>query len=86
MLPGLSMAQAAEIAERLRASIEAKAAGGIRSHPGLRITSSFGVAEFGPDVADESQLIALADAALYGAKRAGRNRVQCAGQGSDVMA
>ena len=86
MLPGLSMSQAAEIAERLRASIEAKAAAGIRSHPGLRITSSFGVAEFGPEVADESQLIALADAALYGAKRAGRNRVQCAGQGSDVMA
>ncbi|MCB1914610.1 MAG: sensor domain-containing diguanylate cyclase [Rhodocyclaceae bacterium] len=86
ILPGLSAARAAEVAERLRASIERDAASGIRSHPGLRITSSFGVAELRADVADENQLIALADAALYEAKRAGRNRVQCAGQDSGVAA
>ena len=41
----------------------------------LRITISIGVAAFPDDATDPIQLIELADAALYRAKRSGRNRI-----------
>jgi diguanylate cyclase (GGDEF)-like protein len=41
------------------------------------VTSSFGVAALGP-TQDDTALIAAADAALYRAKEAGRNRVEVA--------
>ena len=40
----------------------------------IRVTSSFGVASF-PLVTGQSQLVAAADAALYEAKRSGKDRV-----------
>ncbi len=40
----------------------------------IRVTASFGVAEF-PTYATPESLLAAADAALYQAKRAGKNRV-----------
>ena len=43
--------------------------------PDLRVTISIGVATFVPAQEEEGQLMARADAALYQAKQAGRNRV-----------
>jgi diguanylate cyclase (GGDEF)-like protein len=60
-------------AERVRAGIEAL----VFDTPSgrLQITASFGVAECGPDDRNFSELLNRADAALYGAKRGGRNQV-----------
>jgi len=60
-------------AERIRANIEAlvfdTAVGS------LKVTASFGVAQFSADDATFADLLNRADGALYGAKRSGRNRV-----------
>ena len=49
-----------------------------------RLTVSIGVATFDSERDDNESLLAQADAALYEAKRAGRNRVAVSGQ-SDRM-
>ncbi|MEX0703962.1 MAG: sensor domain-containing diguanylate cyclase [Planctomycetales bacterium] len=72
-LPNAGQAEGAETAERLREALEA--------HPfefdgrTLRVTASFGVAEFGAEANTPSELVRRADAALYRAKENGRNRV-----------
>ena len=75
VLPDTQLEQALEIAERLRADVEAHAGMSVRSEPGLRITASFGVSEWlgGNDSPDA--LIDRADQALYVSKKRGRNRV-----------
>jgi diguanylate cyclase (GGDEF)-like protein/PAS domain S-box-containing protein len=75
LLPGLDLAQAAAVAERLREKIESQAGPGIRSIHGLRVTSSFGVSEFSLGATTLPQLIEEADQALYSSKQAGRNFV-----------
>lgn len=75
ILPGVDLVTATQIAERLRAAIEAGAGQSIREPRGLTITASFGVCALTPDVRDPDHLIDLADQALYAAKEAGRNRV-----------
>ncbi len=77
-LPGADAARAAAIAERLRTAI-AGVTPPIAPHARTpRCTASFGVAA--PLTRDESfpQTLARADAALYRAKRGGRNRVAAA--------
>jgi diguanylate cyclase (GGDEF)-like protein/PAS domain S-box-containing protein len=75
LLPETRAAQAKVIAERIRFRVEAQCGPGVRSIPGLKVTSSFGIAalEFGGDSLKD--LIDRADQALYAAKEAGRNRV-----------
>ena len=74
ILPATATAEAVEVAERFRRAFEEHA---WRRHPELVLTASFGVADIaslepGGTPAD---LLARADAALYAAKRGGRNRV-----------
>ena len=76
ILPGVDLEQACAVAERLRSDIQGRAGASIRSTSGLEVTSSFGVAIAGPDTCDPSQMIDLADKALYSAKHSGRNCVQ----------
>jgi two-component system, cell cycle response regulator len=73
ILPGAILADGVMAADRLRRRVEATSvlSGGIR----LSITTSIGVAQVrGSDVSIDGT-IARADAALYAAKHAGRNRV-----------
>ncbi len=69
LLPKAGLDAAAAVAERLRAAIEGKKISGIR------VTASFGVAEWDPSIADPAALVERADRALYRAKESGRNRV-----------
>src|SRR5918911_4593930 len=70
-LPGGSAGLGAEAASRLRRRVEEHAWS--LHAPGLRLTVSVGVSA-GP-AGEFSTVLARADAAMYAAKRAGRNRV-----------
>jgi diguanylate cyclase (GGDEF)-like protein len=69
VLPGASVEQGSEIAERVRAGVEA-------AQPcGLDVTVSVGVAAASGDGVVFESLFRAADAMLYAAKRSGRNRI-----------
>ncbi|WP_246627926.1 histidine kinase N-terminal 7TM domain-containing diguanylate cyclase [Paenibacillus oenotherae] len=75
-LPSATLREAGELAERIRTSLERTPLETV--HGEIRTTSSFGAAQsFRPDDTLES-LLRDADAALYEAKRGGRNRVSTA--------
>ncbi len=58
------------VADRIRAEVEASSA-----KAGQRLTVSIGVATYPDDAVGRDELLDKADWAMYGAKRAGRNRV-----------
>lgn len=75
ILPGTDLAGGIQLAERVRSALETRP---IETAAGpVAVTASFGVTAF-PDYRTESDLVAAADAALYEAKRSGRNRVVAA--------
>ncbi len=72
LLPGSDLDQAAQLADGLRAGV-----GAGRAASGVPITISVGVGASRPgEEFDYQSVFAEADAALYRAKRAGRNRVE----------
>ncbi|MEA5672070.1 diguanylate cyclase [Pseudomonas sp. MH2] len=77
MLPGVSVAQAEEVLERLREAVECY------RHPELPeqgLSLSIGVAPFGGHLQSAEAWLHEADMALYQAKSAGRNRIVVAGR------
>jgi diguanylate cyclase (GGDEF)-like protein len=75
LLPGLGATAAHELAERMRARIEASCGAAVIPGENVRITISFGVAAVAFGGSTLAELIKQADQALYVAKNAGRNRV-----------
>ena len=77
-LPETGLEGALDLAERIRARIESERVSRAGGAGAVNITASIGAASM-PGSADGAQaLIAAADAALYEAKRAGKNRVASA--------
>lgn len=69
ILPGATLENACEIAQHVRGVIE-------RSRPaGLHVTASFGVTSAAGAQIEFESMFEAADRSMYGAKRAGRNRV-----------
>ena len=71
--PGVGLDAAQDIAERIRSRVQALH---LPSHPGLRTTASIGMAAAAPAYVQLRDWLNAADAALYRAKHAGRNRVE----------
>jgi diguanylate cyclase (GGDEF)-like protein len=66
---------AVEVAERIRSRIDAERVRGVDGGSPLRVTASVGAASMPASAKTAQDLIAAADAALYEAKRSGKNRV-----------
>jgi diguanylate cyclase (GGDEF)-like protein len=68
ILPDLDRAQAAEVAERLRASVRA-------AEGGMGVDLTIGVAAYPDDATDQTELLARVHAATYAGKRRGRGTI-----------
>ena len=76
-LPQTDLEGAFQFAERVRKAVEALEFPVPSGASMLRVTASFGVASLAAaDHADKDALVAAADAALYQAKRSGKNRTE----------
>jgi diguanylate cyclase (GGDEF)-like protein len=76
VLPQTDSEGAAQLAERMREAVERLRVPDVGGNAKLEITASFGVASLPETASDKASLIAAADAALYRAKRNGKNRVE----------
>jgi diguanylate cyclase (GGDEF)-like protein len=68
--------EGAALAERMREAVERLRVPSVSGDGSLRVTASFGVASVPESGAGRDELVAAADAALYSAKRGGKNRVE----------
>jgi diguanylate cyclase (GGDEF)-like protein len=75
ILPQTDVAGAELLAERMRAAVAGIEIERLDGGGRLQVTASFGVASLPANAPDKDSLIAEADAALYRAKRSGKNRV-----------
>jgi diguanylate cyclase (GGDEF)-like protein len=76
VLPGTDLAGGARVAERIRVALAGRIVLSADGSP-LPVTASFGVAAT-PSASTAAELFSAADAALYEAKRNGKNRVETA--------
>jgi diguanylate cyclase (GGDEF)-like protein len=74
LLPGIAEAEAVLVAERVRDAVSGSTRGSTDSLITIPVEISMGIAQLGENDTFES-LLRAADAALYRAKRAGRNTV-----------
>jgi two-component system, cell cycle response regulator len=75
ILPETALDAGLEISRNLRRLVESSKFEAAEGLPGGRMTVSIGIASFPADAATADELLEAADAALYVAKRQGRNRV-----------
>ena len=80
ILPMTTKTHARLVAEKLRRSVEETKIPGEEVLPGGRLTISLGLAAYPEDTSHPTGLIQAADAALYTAKRKGRNRTEMFGR------
>ncbi len=78
VVPGVDLPEAQAIAERIRERIEASPFAVQRGTRDIPVTVSIGVAVRRPTDTSPADILGRADAALYRAKSAGRNRVEAA--------
>ncbi|MBA2393785.1 MAG: diguanylate cyclase [Ktedonobacteraceae bacterium] len=78
LLPEAAAHEAAVIAERIRAAVAARPVPTTEVEGGVAMTVSIGLATYPSDGTSEEELLAQADAAMYVAKRLGRNQVRTA--------
>jgi diguanylate cyclase (GGDEF)-like protein len=76
VLPGTDLAGGARVAERIRLALAGRIVLSVDGSP-IPVTASFGVAAT-PPASTAAELFSAADAALYEAKRNGKNRVETA--------
>jgi diguanylate cyclase (GGDEF)-like protein len=76
VLPQTDAEGAHELADRMRSAIESLEVERLDGQGAMKITASFGVASLPSTAVERDDLIAAADAALYKAKRNGKNRVE----------
>lgn len=76
VLPDTAKDEAIKLGERLREAIERETSLEWNGTGPRRVTVSIGVASYPDDADDKEKLIYCADAALYEAKRTGKNRVR----------
>jgi diguanylate cyclase (GGDEF)-like protein len=76
VLPQTDSEGAEQLAERVREAVERLEVPRVDGDGVLQIRASFGVAALPESASSGESLIAMADAALYRAKRGGRNRVE----------
>src|SRR5215207_1096871 len=76
ILPQTGASGAELLAKRMRAAVELLQVPRVGGKGTLSVTASFGVAAMPDSARERGGLIAAADAALYAAKRAGKNRVE----------
>jgi diguanylate cyclase (GGDEF)-like protein len=77
-LPETDTEGAAGLAERIRSRLAAEQVPRVDGEGPIGVTASIGVASIPATARDVRELIAVADAALYEAKRAGKDRVAAA--------
>jgi diguanylate cyclase (GGDEF)-like protein len=75
ILPETPADEAAEVAGRVRSRIDERLFRPPDTNDVVRVTVSIGVATFPHDARNKKELIDRADAALYKAKRGGKNAV-----------
>lgn len=76
LLPEIAVREAAEVAERLRQTIE-KCQYPLENAKTLTVTASFGISEAAGSDRTFEEILTRADDALYKAKESGRNRLHC---------
>ncbi|MFN2616516.1 MAG: diguanylate cyclase [Thermoleophilaceae bacterium] len=76
ILPETDSEGAAQVGERMRDAIERLRVPRMDGNGHLRVTASFGAAAVPDSASEKEALIASSDAALFTAKRAGKNRVE----------
>jgi diguanylate cyclase (GGDEF)-like protein len=79
LLPGVTAGEAQPLAERLREAVA-------RTAFALPLRVSIGLASWPADASDRDALLERADAALYAAKRGGKDRVATASDRADIAA